>query len=258
MAGDPDGAGRYGVADAIFAAGGNAVDAAVATAMVAWVTSPQMCGAGGYGGHFCIALPGQAPATIDFNTLAPSAAEASDALDLHGWCASGVPGTLAGLGLAIERFGKLTLAAVVAPAVKLARDGVTVTAGFAGSSASMAEVLRQDPASAALLLRPSGEPWQEGDTFTNPDLANLLETLGTEGSTESVYRGKIGEQIAAAFQANGGRVTEADMHGYRAQEQPPLRVQYGEYEVLGPPPSCPAVTALQVLASELTSNRGCF
>ncbi len=248
VAGDPDGSALYGIADRIWAAGGNAVDATVATAMVSWLTSPQMCGAGGYGGHMLIATPGKRITTIDFNTLSPSGAQPPDALEEHGWRSSGVPGTLAGLGLAVERYGQLSLAEVVRPAVELGRRGVTVTAAFARSSASMADVLRRDPASAALLLRSSGEPWQMGDTFTNPDLAALLEHLGAEGSTDSFYRGAFGQQVARAFQDNGGRVTEADMQAYYAQEVPPLRVQYGEYEVAGPPPSCPAVTPMQVLA----------
>ena len=97
-------------------------------------------------------------------------------------------------------------------------------------------------------MKPSGDPWEEGDTFTNPDLAALLERLGAEGSTDSFYRGEFAQKVAQAFQDNGGRVTESDLQAYRAQEVPPLRVRYGDYEVLGPPPSCPAVTPMQVLA----------
>ena len=176
VAGDPDGAAQHSVCDAIFAEGGNAVDACVATAMVSWLTSPQMCGAGGYGGAAVVALPGREPVAIDYDTLSPAdlsqhpvaqaqAAGEGTEMDLQeksetGWLTSGVPGTLGGMSLLIERFGNLPLSRIVAPAVNLARNGCTVTSGFANSSRNMAEVLAKDPGSAALLLRPDGSPWE--------------------------------------------------------------------------------------------------
>ena len=153
----------------VLAAGGNAVDAAVAAGLAAGVSSVQMCGIGGYGGHLVIALPGGKKVTaIDFNTAAPAAARPEMfPLDEHGsvegeintfgWLAAGVPGTLAGLQLALDRYGTRPLRTVMQPALRLARDGFEVSPSFAAATREYRAHLVKDDASARLLLR-DGKP----------------------------------------------------------------------------------------------------
>src|SRR5205807_3915112 len=133
------------------------------------------------------------------------------------WLAVGVPGTLAGLQLAIDRFGTRSLRELAQPAIALARKGVIIPAPFANTIRLAAPRLRKDPGSAAIYLR-DGEPLREGATLTNPKLAELLSTLAERNSVDSFYRGDIAQQLAADFKKNGGLVTEADLAAYHARE----------------------------------------
>ena len=213
----------------ILAAGGNAVDAGVAAALVASVVSPYHVGPGGYGGSMIISTADGAKVVgIDFNTVAPAAARpdmfraktsgpAKDPASMFGWKAVGVPGVLAGLQHALDRFGTKKFADVVAPAIRYARDGFPTTSLIASSIRSDRKRLAADPGSAKLLL-PGGEPPKVGSPFKNPDLAAMLETLAQRGSVESFYNGDIAAKIATAIRAGGGLVTEADLAAYRAHE----------------------------------------
>src|SRR5262245_350615 len=128
---------------AVLASGGNAVDAAVAAGLVAGVGAVPSCGIGGYGGHLSIARPGRGKVRpIDFNSTAPSTARGDmfpldtrgavkDRMNEYGWLAAGVPGTLAGLHLALDRYGTQKFARLVEPAIRFARDGFPVKRGFA-------------------------------------------------------------------------------------------------------------------------------
>jgi gamma-glutamyltranspeptidase/glutathione hydrolase len=244
---------------AVLAAGGNAVAAAVAAALVVTVVSPQLCGAGGYGGHMVIAAgDGGKVTAIDFNTAAPAAAtpdmftpdasgRVKDQANFYGWKASGVPGTLAGMQLALDRYGTRTFAEVVQPAIHCARDGFTVNAGLANAIRGNRQRLVNDPGSAHLYL-PGGEPPAAGSTLRNPDLAALLETLAERGSVDSFYRGDIAARIAATFHAHGGLVTEADMAAYRAREVKPLALNWHGATIRTPPPTAGGMTVLEALA----------
>jgi gamma-glutamyltranspeptidase / glutathione hydrolase len=229
----------------LLARGGNAVDAAVAAALAAGVASPHNCGPGGYGGHMVLALDGGRKITaIDFNSAAP-AAMGTDVQEF-GWLSAGVPGTLAGLQLALDRFGTRRFAEVAAPAIRLARDGFPISAGMASGIRAAAAHFRKDEASARLFLA-DGEPLQAGVHFRNPDLANLLETLAERGSVASFYRGDIAKRIAAAFKANGGLVTGADLAAYEAREVTPLRFGWHGFTVLTAPLTAGGLTTLEAL-----------
>jgi gamma-glutamyltranspeptidase / glutathione hydrolase len=252
--GQPEGA-RAG--EKILESGGNAVDAAVAAALVAGVVALPSCGIGGYGGHMVVARPDGRTSAIDFNSAAPAAARADmfplDAkgqvpgrINTYGWLAAGVPGTLAGLQKAIDEFGTRKFPALVEPAIRLARDGFAVKAGVAGAIKAHRARLAADPGCAKLLVA-AGQPLQEGATFRNPDLAKMLESLANEGSVAPFYRGKIAEQIAAAFQKNGGLVTADDLAAYEATLEKPLVLAWNGATIHTAPLTAGGLSVLQAL-----------
>lgn len=256
VVGQPDGA---QAGNEVLAAGGNAVDAIVTAALVAGVTAVHLCGIGGYGGH-CVIAPrtGQRQVVaIDFNSAAPRAARPDlyplDAqgrvrgnVNTIGWLAAGVPGTLAGLQLALQRFGTRTFRQAVEPAIRYARDGFPVTAGFASAINSSRAQLSRDPGSAALLL-PGGQPYAAGSRFRNPDLAQMLETLAADNSVDAFYRGAIGRRIAEAFQRHGGILTADDMAAYQARVAEPLELTWRGYTIRTAPLTAGGATILQAL-----------
>ncbi|MBN9523884.1 gamma-glutamyltransferase, partial [bacterium] len=256
VTGQSDGA---AAGNAVLAAGGNAVDAAVAAALVAGVAALPLTGIGGYGGHLVLARPDGTTAAIDFNTTAPAAATAemfrADATGrvegnahLHGWLSAGVPGVLAGLQLALDRFGTKRFPELVAPAARRARDGFPVTRGAAAAIRAAVPQFARDPGSAKLYLK-NGRPLAEGDTFRNPDLAALLDGLAANGRVDDFYTGRPAAAIAAAFRANGGLVTAADLAAYRAVEVAPASVEWRGKTVHTPPPTAGGLTVLQALAA---------
>jgi gamma-glutamyltranspeptidase/glutathione hydrolase len=256
VTGQPEGA-RAG--REVLAAGGNAVDAIVTAALVAGVVAPQMCGPGGYGGHLVIGRPGKGAVAIDFNTAAPQAATA-DLFPLEsngqvcgrvnevGWLASGVPGTLAGLQLALDRYGTWPFRRAVQPALRYAAEGFTISAGVAAATVGMRAALLRDPASARLLLV-NGQSLKRGSRLRNPDLARMLEALARDNAVEAFYRGDIAQRIAAAFQRGGGLVTTDDLAAYHAREVEPLRLDWRGYSIFTAPLTAGGLTVLQTLAA---------
>ena len=241
--------------NAVLADGGNAVDAIVAAALVAGVVAVTRCGIGGYGGHMTIGLPSGKVTSIDFNSEAPAAARADmfpldgkghvkGNVNLHGWRAAGVPATLAGLQLALDKYGTQPLARVVGPAIRYARDGFAVYWPYAGAAAN----LQRDAGSAKLFFR-NGKLLQIGETYRNPDLADMLQKLADKGSVEDFYRGEIGRQIADAFQKNGGLVTADDMAKYRPLEVDPLRLTWRGHTIATAPLTAGGLTILQTIAT---------
>jgi gamma-glutamyltranspeptidase/glutathione hydrolase len=246
---------------AVLAAGGNAVDAVVAAALTAGVVAITSTGIGGYGGHLVVARPGGQVTAIDFNTTGPAAAKpdmfpafpADDKgavkgnVNTHGWLAAGVPGALAGLQLALDKFGTMTFPEVVKPAIRYARDGFPLPRGIAAAIKTAHNQFAGDPGSAKLFLR-DGEPLGEGAVFRNPDLADLLQALAEKGRVDAFYKGDIADKIAAAFRKNGGLVTANDLAAYRAVEVKPLALEWRGYALYTPPPTAGGLTALQALA----------
>ena len=239
----------------VLAEGGNAVDAVVTAALASCIAKPAGCGVGGYGGHATLAMAGgKEIVSIDFNTTAPAAAredmypldekgEVRDRVNYHGWLAAGVPGTLAGLQLALDRFGTRSFREVVQPALALARDGAVVTHLFAQTLRGAA--LRRDPALAKIYLQ-NGRLPKEGERVRNPDLAAMLATLAERNSVDSFYRGDIAQRIADAFKRNGGLVTAADLAAYHARETAPLALRWNEFSIHTAPLTAGGLTVLQV------------
>ena len=250
--------------------GGNAVDAAVATAFAMAVVEPFMsCLAGG--GSMLIHRPRTgASVALDFNVEAPRRAHArmyrlaegrsSDLFpwravegdaNVHGHLAVAVPGSVAGLALALERWGTLDLRDAVAPAARLARRGVPVDWYLGGVTAMYAEELARFPEAARTYLRdgrwpPRPEHLAAGDRVRYPALARTLELIGKEGPSV-FYRGAIGEAIEAELRRGGGVVDRTDLARYRVRVTKPLAGSYRGVTLLGMPGATGCVTALEML-----------
>jgi gamma-glutamyltranspeptidase/glutathione hydrolase len=244
---------------AVLADGGNAVDAVVAAALVAGVVAVPMTGIGGYGGHLVVAWPGGKVTAIDFNSTAPAAATpdmfpadekgaVKGSVNTHGWLAAGVPGVLAGLQLALDKFGTKKLPELARPAIRSARDGFAVSRSLAASIRTARDRFARDPGSSKLFL-PNGETLKEGERYRNPDLADMLQALADRGRVDDFYRGKIADRIAAAFRKHGGLVTAEDLAAYRAVEVAPLSFDWQGCTLHTPPPTAGGLTVLQALAT---------
>ena len=243
----------------VLAEGGNAIDAAVAAALMSCVATPARCGIAGYGGHLTIALAGgKKIRSIDFNTTAPAAAtesmfpldengEVKGRINVFGWLAAGVPGTLAGLQLALHRFGTRSLRELLQPAISTAKQGFIVDPLFASTVRGAAARFRKDPGSARLYLR-DGEPVKPGDRVPNPELAELLATLAERNSVESFYRGDIAQRISDEFQKQGGLVTPKDLAAYHASEVQPLHLRCQDHEIFTAPLTAGGLTILEALS----------
>lgn len=243
----------------ILAAGGNAVDAIVAAALTAGVTAIPSCGIGGYGGHMIVGMASGKVSSIDFNTAAPAAARADmfavddkgnvkDKANSVGWLAAGVPGILAGLQLALDKFGTQRFAQVVQPAIRTARDGFAVPVSFKFWLDPAVAKMKPDPASVRLFM-PEGKILNRGDHFRNPQLADLLQQLAEAGSVEPFYRGEIARKIVAQFKKNGGIVTEQDFAEYRAIEQAPYQLDWLGNTIATAPLTAGGLTMLQAFAA---------
>jgi gamma-glutamyltranspeptidase/glutathione hydrolase len=242
----------------VLADGGNAVDAIVAAALTATVASPHNTGIGGYGGHMTIALAsGKKVISIDFNSAAPSAARADmfaldekgnvrDRANEFGWLASGVPGILAGMQLALDRYGTRSFRESATPAMELARDGFKLGTGVAAGIQRCVPQFRTDEGSRKLFFK-NDASLVAGETFRNPDLAAMLATLAQRNSVDSFYRGDIAQRIADAFQKNGGLVTAKDLASYRAREVQPVAVKWGAFDIRTAPLTAGGLTVLQAL-----------
>ena len=235
--------------------GGNAVDAAVATAFALAVTHPTAGNIGG--GGFLVWRPASgAPLAYDFREKAPAAASPDMWLDENGEYsfqihhlshkAVGVPGTVAGLRLAWEEQGTLPWERLVRPAVDLARDGFAISHGLAGSLARVLERMAPYPASVAQFSR-EGTPYEPGAVLRQPDLADSLERI-LEGGAAGFYEGKTAELLVAEMESGGGLITLDDLKNYQAVVREPIRGEYRGYEILSmPPPSSGGIVLVQML-----------
>src|SRR6266853_543672 len=239
--------------------GGNAVDAAVAVGFALAVTHPQAGNIGG-GGFMLVHLAARNETiAIDYRETAPAAMTRDIFLDDKGEAdpkksrdsalGIGVPGTVAGLALAHERYGtgKFTLAQLIAPAIRLAREGVPVEDEFADTLPRAQPRLARWPAAAKIFLKADGAPLARGDTLVQPDLAASLETIGAQGP-RGFYQGPLAEKIVAGIRANGGIMTRDDLKSYRALERPAVRGSYRGYDIASmPPPSSGGIHLIQIL-----------
>lgn len=241
--------------------GGNAVDASVAVAFALAVTLPKAGNLGG-GGFMLVhraARDGRPAedAAVDYRETAPAAATRDMFLDAKGepdpaksrdtGLSVGVPGTVAGMALALERYGsgRFTLADLVAPAERLAREGVPVEDDLADSLGSSGRLARYAPSRAVFF--PGDRALGPGDRLAQPDLASVLAGIGARGP-EAFYRGPVAERIVAAVQGAGGIMTAGDLASYRAVVREPVRGRYRGYEVVSmPPPSSGGVHLIEIL-----------
>lgn len=227
---------RAGVS--VLEAGGNAVDAAVATALALAVTHPSAGNLGG-GGFALVRPPAGPTVALDFRETAPSSLtrpsfDAMIAAKGSGPVAAGVPGSVAGLLLAERQFGRLPLERVFAPAVALARDGVVLSHEEAGLLAAHWSTLSLDGAARAVFGNAHGAPLRAGERVKQPKLAALLADLVAHGES-AFYAGPHAESLV---RATGGKISLADLTQYRALVREPLRVRYRGLEVeTMPPPS---------------------
>lgn len=237
----------------ILKAGGNAVDAAVAVGFALAVVFPQAGNIGG-GGFMLIRMHDGRAHFIDYREKAPAAATADMYLDaqknvIHGastvgYKAIGVPGTVAGLVYAEKKYGKLTLAQVIAPAIRLARDGF-ILAPEEAQTMSGSRNLPKFPDSRKLFQR-DGNFYQAGERFIQPELARTLSRIADDPST--FYTGSMASELAASVQKGGGLITDADLAAYRVEERTPLYGNYRGYDIVtSPPPSSGGIVLLESL-----------
>ena len=229
-------------------AGGNAVDAAAAAAFAVGVVEPNASGIGGEGLLVLYRADTREAVAVDYRSTAPATAAYPGRVPSTGHSAVAVPGTVAGLALAVERYGTKSLAEVMAPAIRLARDGFVASPTLAGIVADSFEELSAN-APLASVFCPDGLPVEAGATVKNPDLATTLEKIARYGP-DVFYRGGIAEAIVAESAANGGFLSRSDLAGYRAILREPVRGKYRGVTVLsGPPPvgGTPVIEALQIL-----------
>jgi gamma-glutamyltranspeptidase/glutathione hydrolase len=238
----------------VMLAGGNAVDAAVATAFALAVVHPAAGNIGG--GGFLLLRPAQGPAAVyDFREQAPAAATTTMFLkdgkyssELHhdSPLAVGVPGTVAGLSMAWTDNGRMPWKGLLQPAISLAREGFMVSDGLARSLREVLPEMKRYPASLAQFSR-QGVPYEMGDVLQQPDLAKTLERIAEKGA-RGFYDGETAELIEKEMKARGGLITREDLRRYTVYRRPPLRGTYRGIEILTvPPPSAGGVALLQCL-----------
>lgn len=237
--------------------GGNAVDAAVTAGFALAVTQPRSGNIGG-GGFMLISdeKSGKVIA-IDYREKAPAAAfetmfqndagEAVPELSRYTHNASGVPGTVAGLALALDEYGTLSLAEALAPAIDLAENGFPLPRRFVDGVEAARDRLQKWPATRAKFFKPDGSSYQVGDIYRQPDLAATLKRIAAQGPRE-FYEGKTAELIAREMQKHGGLMTAEDLAAYQPALRDPVHGTYRGYDVYAmSPPSSGGAHIVQML-----------
>lgn len=245
----------------VLKSGGNAVDAAIAVGFALAVTHPVAGNIGG-GGFMLIRLADGKTDFLDFRECAPAKATRDMYLgpdgnptrdSIYGWRSSGVPGSVAGFDFAHKKFGTKPWAQLLAPAIKLAQDGFTLTAPFAASLNGPHTSLSSDAESKRIFLR-DGNPYQPGDTLKQPELAATLERIATNGGKE-FYEGETARRFAAAMAAHGGLITLDDLKNYKVIERVPLNGSYNGFDIItSPPPSASGIGLLQIVGMLTGTN----
>jgi gamma-glutamyltranspeptidase / glutathione hydrolase len=237
----------------IMQAGGNAVDAAVATGFALAVVHPQAGNLGG-GGFMLVRMADSKVHFIDYREKAPAAATANMYLDnggnvipdasVVGYRSIAVPGSVAGLAYAEAKYGKLSLERVMAPALKLAREGYPLAWDDARDFRSDRHLV-QFPESYQIFQR-NGNFYHTGEIFRQPQLAETLQRIGADPN--NFYHGSIARELAGSVQKNGGLITAQDLASYEVKERQPVRGTYRGYDIIGaPPPSSAGVALIEIL-----------
>jgi gamma-glutamyltranspeptidase/glutathione hydrolase len=234
--------------------GGNAIDAAVATALAMAVTHPTAGNIGG--GGFIVFRPASGePVSYDFREVGPARSSPEMWLkdgkydfDTHhnSHLSVGVPGTVAGLHMAWKEQGSKPWKDLVQPAIVLARDGFEVSHGLARSLAGQLDDFKKYPASLAQFSK-NGKPYEAGDILKQPDLAKSLTRIADQGPA-GFYEGETAALIEKEMKANGGLITMADLKAYQAKKRGVVKGTYRGYEIIGmPPPSSGGMAVVQML-----------
>jgi gamma-glutamyltranspeptidase/glutathione hydrolase len=255
------------VGERILKAGGNAVDAAVAVGYALAVVDP-CCGNIGGGGFMTLRLADGRAIFLNFREKAPLAATRDMYLDAsgkvvpgrstRGYLAVGVPGTVLGLDTALTRYGTMSRAQVMAPAIALAEKGFTLVQGdvdvMTGAAArgdldalsGPSKMFAEEPNVAAIFLK-NGKPYRAGDVLVQSDLAKTLKLIAERGP-DAFYKGPIADAIVAASQAHGGILSKEDFARYNVEERKPIECDYRGYHVISsPPPSSGGVAMCEIL-----------
>ncbi len=239
----------------ILRAGGNAVDAAVAVGFALAVTHPVAGNIGG-GGFMLIRLANGEAVVVDYREAAPAAAsrnmyvnsngEALPDASTVGALSAGVPGTVAGLALAEQKYGRLGLARVMAPAIRLAKRGFAASYELSESLRLDRDFLSKSDASRRIFLR-DGRLYEPGEVFKQPELARTLQAVARRGA-KGFYTGSVAQAIVASMEKYHGLITKQDLAHYQPVLRQPLHGHFRGYEVLGvPPPSSGGVALLEML-----------
>lgn len=236
-------------------AGGNAMDAAVATAFALSVVEQFHSGMGGGGFLLYWDAKAQKATAFDFREVAPKAAsrdmylvkgKVDSNLSLHGMTSVAVPGMVPGLEEAQRRFGRKKLKDVLGPAITLAEEGFLVYPFLNRATAETAQILRANPDMQRIFLDERKEPRAVGERLLQPDLARTLKDLARQGS-KLFTEGRIAQAIVKESQAHGGYLTAEDLRSYQPRVREPLSVDYRGYQVLTMPPPSSGVLLLQML-----------
>jgi gamma-glutamyltranspeptidase/glutathione hydrolase len=235
--------------------GGSAIDAAVAVGYALAVVYPAAGNLGG-GGFMTIQFAHGRKTFLDFREKAPRAARRDMYLDKDGtvikslsttgWLAVGVPGTVSGLEYARKKYGTMSRAALIEPAIKLAENGFTLEQGDVDKLTSATEDFRRFPATTEIFLK-KGQPFVAGQKLRQPDLAGTLRSIGKHGA-DGFYRGKTGAAIVKTSRAGGGIIDQEDLNRYKTRELPPLECDYRGYHLISaPPPSSGGIAICEML-----------
>ncbi len=237
--------------------GGNAVDAAVAVGFALAVTLPRAGNLGGGGFMMIHSASRGKTVSIDYRETAPRAAFKDLYLDQAGnvdetrarfsYQSVGVPGTVAGLSLALSEYGTFSLEQALAPAIRLAANGFVVRKYLADSLKANEERLKRWPETARIFFKRDGSAYEPGDRLIQPELAWSLEQIARQGAS-AFYRGAIAEKIVADMRSGGGLINASDLDSYQAIIRPPAVGTYRGYDILSmPPPSSGGIHLVQIL-----------
>lgn len=239
----------------VLKAGGNAVDAAVAVGYALAVVYPAAGNLGG-GGFMTVQLADGRKTFLDFREKAPLAATANmyldkdgnviEGLSAKGHLAVGVPGTVSGMELALNKYGTLKRAQVIAPAIKLAENGFALEQGDIDLLHTATSEFEKDQDLRAIFLH-NGQPLQVGQTLVQKDLARTLKEVSAKGS-DGFYKGWVAKALVDSSQAGKGLITQADLDRYKTRELAPIECDYRGYHVVSaPPPSSGGVVICQIM-----------
>lgn len=237
--------------------GGNAVDAAVTAGFALAVTQPRSGNIGGGGFMLVSKGDGSEPEAIDYREKAPSGATETMYQDESGevvqnrsrftHLAAGVPGTVAGFAMALERHGTLPLKQALSPAIKLAREGFIVPQRFSEGLEQARERLQRWPATLATFYKEDGSTWQAGERFRQPELADTLQRIADKG-VKGFYEGETAQLIVDEMEKHGGLITQQDLEEYQPVVRNPVHGNYRGYDIYSmSPPSSGGTHIVQIL-----------